>query len=158
MSNDLLLARQLPNGAFEWRENVDINRRLREGDATLGWTGDESLSLVMNLAWTDPADGVTKGRVEVWQRLSDTEQRILIWRRGTRVAGDELIRELVAHDTRYHDVGAEVLAHNAAVEKQRDDEFGEFVEDNADRLAWALGKDLGEPAQDGRPYRPGAAL
>lgn len=156
MHDGLLLAKQTPDGSFEWTENIDINRRLREGDATLGWDGDPSLTCVMNLTYEQ--DGKRVGRVEVWQRFGENDARIILSRVGTRVPSDALIRKLVEHDTHHVDVRAAVDAHNEKLEADRWNEFSDYVEDGADKLAWALGKDLGEPAQDGRPFRPGAAL
>lgn len=140
---NLIAPRELPDGRIVWEEHTDIGRKLREGDPLIGWDGDDSLSLILNTAGP---------RWEVWQRCPDGVARLLLWRNGTRIPGNDLLVEMMRGDTRRHDVAAETLAHNERVDAERRKQFDEQVEARADKLAWALGRDLSEPAQSGRLY------
>ena len=62
----------------------------------------------------------------------------------------------VCDDTRRgFDPYADVIAHNDAVDKAKLDAADDRQEDQADRLAFALGRDLDMPAQDGRVFTLG---
>lgn len=136
-----LLPRELPDGTVVWDEHLDITNRLRGGDPTLGWAGDEGLTLCRN---------VKEGRWEVWRRCEDGEARLVLTKRGQQLKFDQLLRMLGQADSRHRDVLGEMDAHNAAVEREQQREFDDHHEAAGDKLAWALGRDLGEPMQDGR--------
>ena len=61
-----------------------------------------------------------------------------------------MLRALIAADSRRGDRARALIAaddaHRRDVERRLDDQNEEL----ADKLAWALGRDLGLPAQDGR--------
>lgn len=137
----LIGARALPDGSFEAvataGDVADCSQKLR--------AYDERLSLVRN---------VLEKRWEVWRLCEDGESRRVGQLKQDRVPnGDRLLADLMAHDTRCgYDPVAETLAHNNKIDKairdRHDDELGEA----GDKLAFALGRDLDEPAQDGRLY------
>jgi hypothetical protein len=144
----LILPRHLPDGSISYEEaRPDIGERIRDGDATLGWLGDPLLTLVCTP--TFESGGVP--RWEVWRKHPEGEPSLVASKVGTLEA-DQLIRMLAAHDTRTHDVVGELLARNDARTEASKAAFREGNEERADKLAWALGRDLGIPAQDGRPY------
>ena len=80
----------------------------------------------------------------------DGKDTLVCTREGERLPGNDLIRALIAADSRRHDRLAQLLAaddaHRQAVNSRND----AMIEDRADKLAWALGRDLNMPAQDGR--------
>lgn len=146
--NGLILPRHLPDGSISYEEaRPDIGQRIRDGDATLGWLGDPLLMLVC----TPNFEGGGVPRWEVWRKHPEGEPSLVASKVGTLEA-DQLIRILAAHDTRVHDVVAEVAARNGTRTEASKREFRAGNEERADKLAWALGRDLGIPAQDGRPY------
>lgn len=142
----LLEARELPDGTFEYLDSPGTVDRLRLGDATLGWAGDENLSLALN---TKTDEWV------VYYRGSDGANRPCMRRKhkpGEGVPTTALIREIVKHDTHHIDVVAQVDRAELAREKRLNDAFREQSGESADKLAHALGRDLDIPAQDGRVY------
>lgn len=144
--SDLLLPRELPDGSIVYTDDVDsqaIGYRLRNGDATLGWPGDPALALVRN---------TVKDRWEVWRHHEDGSKSIVGHRAGTRLPGNELILSIRDHDTRLVDVLAGVERQNDELERRREQRFREQTGEAGDKLAWALGRDLDEPAQDGRVF------
>ncbi len=152
---NLVLPRSLPDGSVSWEaEKPELGRRIREGDPVLGWLGDESLELVLNIehARTDPNH---LPRWEVWRKHPEGEPSMVAWIVRQRVDGDQLIRQLAQHDTRTVDVVGEYFkARDARAERTAKD-FRAENEQNADKLAWALGKDTGAPAADGRIFATG---
>lgn len=142
----LLEARALPDGTFEYLDATGTVDRLQQGDATLGWAGDENLSLCVD---TKADEWV------VYYRGPDGVNRPCMRRKhipGEGVPTTSLIRAIVAHDTRHIDVVAQVDKADLAAAKVRDDRFHDRTGDAADKLAFALGRDLDIPAQDGRVY------
>lgn len=142
----LLQARALPDGSFEYGENRDAIDRLRNGDATLGWSGDEHLSLVINL---------TTQRWEVWYACTDGVDRMVMhkpMRAGEGIPIVGLIRAIVAADTRHIDVVGEVEAANVKREVAKAAAFREQTGEAGEKLAHALAKDLDIPAPDGKLY------
>lgn len=142
----LILPRELPNGSVEWAaadDSQEIGRRLREGDATLGWPGDPDLTLVRN---------TVKGRWEVWRRHEDGSASIVMQRSGDRLPGTGLICAVRDHDTRLVDVLGDIDRHNDALDAARRERARAQTEDAADKLAWALGKDLDLPAAAGKVF------
>lgn len=134
-------------GRFVWGDHdADIADKLRNGDPALGWEGDPELRLVRN---------AVEGRWEVWRRTPLGHDSLVCTRGGDRLPGDDLIRALIAADSRRHDRLAQIEAANAARQKARDDEWSDRNLDTADKLAHAIGQDLGMPAQDGRVYTLG---
>jgi hypothetical protein len=151
---NLVYPGELPDGSVQWVEHTNIGEKLIKGDPTLGWDGDPSLSLVLNVQHVN--DDGTTGRWEVWQRLADGTALLILARDGTRMPGPELIRQMVELDTRRVDVAEVVAKHNAKVDADRQKDFEARLDDVGDKLAFALGRDLGVPAQSGRPYPVGA--
>lgn len=140
----LIAPSSLPDGSVVWNETG--------GDVGLVVTMlreyDPRLSLVRNNS---------AGQWEVWRQCEDEVARHICSRKGTHVPnGPALINFLASHDTRRgFDPIADVEAANVAAQAAQDREFDEHAEDKADKLAFALGRDLGEPMQDGRLIRLG---
>lgn len=155
----LIAPRELPDGTVSWEEQQpELARRIREGDASLGWLGDDRLSLHLNLKHQpDPEHHpeIEVARWEVWRRHDDGNSSVVCHFVGDRPPADALIRGLARNDTRTRDLANEMIAardaHNARVSR----DFRERAEDKADKLHWALTKDLSEPAASGRVTRLG---
>jgi hypothetical protein len=143
----ILAARALPDGRYEYAETSRIIEKLRDGEPTLGWEGDPHLSLVLN---------ASVGVWELWRRNPDNHDapplKIATCPNKGKMPGDELIRALISWDTRRHNRLDQIDAENAAIQKARDDTFHEEMQAAGDKLHWALSKDLGIPAVDGKLY------
>lgn len=141
----LIAPRALPDGRVAWSEaGGDVGAVV---DALRAY--DPRLSLVRNN---------TDGCWEVWRQCEDEEPRKVGSRPGVHVPnGPKLVESLAARDTRRgFDPVADIDKMNAAAFADEDRAFDELAEDKADRLAYALGKDLGEPMADGRMIRLGS--
>lgn len=140
-NSHLVAPAQLPDGTTVWSEaGGDVGvvvQMLREYDTRL------------NLCRSNVRDCW-----EVWRQCEDGEARRVASRPGTHVPnGPSLVAFLAAHDTqRGYDPVADTFAYNDRVDADRAAVAGERFEDKADRLAFALGRDLDEPAQSGRLY------
>lgn len=141
-SDQLVTARDVGDGRYILdHQQRDFMDRLRNGDATVGWTGDERLSLVAN---------VEQQQMEIWRAHPDGTRQRVCKRAGLHMPGPDLLRKLAAIDTRHVDVVAEVEAHNAKFERDRASDAADHTAEVADRLHYALTKAIGEPAADGR--------
>lgn len=141
--SDLLVPTRLPDGSFEYHENRDIADRLVNGDSTLGWAGMPGLSLVCNTVLR---------QWEVWGPCADGVTRRLMTRPGMRLPGIELIKALVAGDSRHVDVIGDVLRADDARDRQVLADGEDRQAETADKLAHALAKDLSLPAPSGKLY------
>lgn len=114
----------------------DVAHALIHGDPTKGWEGDERLALTWN--------GKDQ-RIELWRFEEDGEYRMVLrGRPGKRVVDAGIIDFLVTHDTRRgYNPYAEAMKANkaqyAADDQKVYDQHGEL----ADKLHWALMKDIG---------------
>lgn len=112
---------------------------LTDGEPTLGWEGDPRLQMYVN-----PKD-------DVWVLMrfeNDGQYRVVtVSPVGQTLNNEEvnkLILRLVAHDTRRgFDPKAATDAHNAQQDKSEVDQLSEYNAQKADKLAWAIRKDLG---------------
>lgn len=146
MPDGLVQARELPDGSYEIVDDAPAIGRLRKGDATLGWAGDEHLSLVVN---------TVEHRWEVWELCSDGVNRLAMHcpvKRGQGVPIVTLIRQIVKHDTRHVDVVGEVEAADVKRRAAADARFREQTGEAGDKLAHALAKDLDIPAPSGKVF------
>jgi hypothetical protein len=133
----LQLPTPLPDGSTLLMDS-DFEHRLRSGDATVGWTGDERLYAAFN-----PAED----RIEVWRWCEDDTPRLVARSRpGMRVLDAGLLAYLAAHDSqsrRAFDAGRETIAHNERILAARSDAATAAREEAADRLHLALRQDAG---------------
>lgn len=125
----------------------DIERRIREGDATVGWLGDDTLELALAF----PVD--RKGRpiqdknarpeFQVWGRdARGTKYIALKW----PTADVSLLRKLAELDPRTHDRMAELIAAEAKREQDAADKAADQRREVIDKLHWAILKDMGHHA------------
>ena len=138
----------LPDGKSLLMDS-DFMRRLREGDATIGWTGDPRLGVYH-------ADDC----IEIHRLCEDGEVRLIMRSKpGVTSLGSEALRFLAEHDTqsrRAYDPVEEINRHNAGVEKSIADREKDRRGEAAERLAWALRRDLGyHYGITSRAYYPG---
>jgi hypothetical protein len=150
----LVAPRALPDGSVSWEEEKpDIAKRIREGDGRLNWLGDDRLNLVLNMEFARQ-DPLERGlpRWEVWRAHEEGDPTLVVTCVAQRIDGDQLIMQLATHDSRTRDIAGDIIAARdkraATLAKDARDEN----EGVADKLAWALGKDLGSPAQSGRIF------
>lgn len=159
----LLAPRETPDGVVSWEESQpELARRIREGDAALGWLGDDRLSLHCNVKFarevdlTDPRSGKGVPKWEIWRRLDDGTSALVGSLVTLRIQnGDGLIRRLAAGDARTHDHASEMLERRARADAKAKGDARDGYADKADKLAWALGRDLSLPAQSGRVFSLG---
>jgi len=148
----LLAPRVTPDGTVSWEhETPEIAKRIRDGDSTLGWLGDDRLSLHLNVAYATES-GTGLPRWEIWRDHETVEPTLVMSRVAQRIDGDSLIRQLAAHDSRTRDMAGELIAARDMREAESRARFHDAVAEPADKLAWALGRDLDLPAQSGRVY------
>lgn len=115
-------------------EVQDIVDRLQNGDPTLGWEGDPRMALYRSL----------DGRWELWRLEHDNEYRMVCRSRPGLALDARLIEHLVAHDTRRgFDAQMALEAHNGKVYADRQRVSQDRMNSAAERLRWALKKDLG---------------
>ena len=125
-----------PNGAIVEIDS-ELLDALQNGYSPFGWEGDPLLFLAYNRA-TD--------RIEVWRHNLNRDGKpglVMQSKPGQRIADMNIIKVLMAHDTRRHDVVADMKKHNDQVRKDaeyaRRDKMGEAAE----RLYHGLQKDIG---------------
>lgn len=117
--------------APEVQEMIDL---LHNGDPTLGWEGDPRLAL-----YRSEGD-----RWELWRLEHDGEMRMFCRSKPGAKLDRGLIVQLVAHDGRRgFDLKKHVDEANAAVHRANDARISDMQASAADKLAWALRKDLG---------------
>lgn len=143
MSAGLVVPSKLPDGRVEWHEHRDLSDRLTRGDATLGWGGDPEMHLVCN---------VKAQRWEVWRVCEDGVDRMMLHRDGLGAPGLDLIRALVAGDTRHIDVIGDLVRDNDRMEADRRAAERDRMSESADKLAHALARDLDLAAPAGKVY------
>jgi hypothetical protein len=146
----ILAARALPDGRYEYAETSRIIDKLRDGDPTLGWEGDPTLSLVLN---------TQEGVWELWRQNAERHDappvKIATCPNKGMMPGDELIRAVMSWDSRRHNRYQQIENENASLMKRRNDEFHEDMQAAGEKLHWALSKDLGMPAVDKKLYTLG---
>lgn len=116
--------------------DADFYDRLHNGDASVGWTGDERLGVYHE-----------HGRIEIWRHCEDGVPRLIVRSRpGMDKLDAGLLRFLAEHDSqsrRAYDVKGETDALNAAIQKEIDRKKKEAADEAADRVYSAVKKDLG---------------
>lgn len=120
----------------------DIARRLREGDATLGWRGDPTMELVPVIE-TDSKNNPVRGGwcgFEVWAAdLRGQRYMALRWRQ----ADPSLIRRLVEIDPYRVDLEARYAKEKTDAETAITYAAEERAGEVWDKLEWALDRDDG---------------
>lgn len=119
---------------------LDTLRLLREGDGILGWEGDPNIQILVDLA---------TGTYDVWTLDAAGEPYLALSR---PYADHRLVQDILNADTRRRDVAGSVLELNKARERAAQAEFSERVEEAADKLQFALRKDLGHLFGGTRPF------
>jgi hypothetical protein len=109
----------------------DTLRLLKHGDGILGWEGDPNMEIMVDLI---------TGMYDVW--TLDTQGRpYLAFSRP--YCDHRLVQDALACDTRRRDVAGDVMKLNLAREAAAQATFEDQVEEYADKLHFALRKDLG---------------
>lgn len=123
-------------------EMADIQRRLTDGDATLGWGGEPSLTIHLAVEVDDFGNPKRNGdvRFEVWGLDAHRQPYMaLSWPRCDL----SLIRRLVEIDNRRAPVLDRIIKENAAAEKAKKDAAAEQRGEMVEKFAHALQRDLG---------------
>lgn len=143
------MAQTIDLGFVPW-EAQEMDRWLREGNATLGWRGDPRLELrigvlVANATGIDPRSGKyhRKGdriawRWEVWRNCEDGTEQRLLQRKAEEIT--EIIPSLIKMDPRtpgFENVMDTVEREDAAIQKARADKIGEAIGEQREHL-WKL--------------------
>jgi hypothetical protein len=114
----------------------DFEDRLHNGDASVGWVGDDRLGVYQ-----------AQGCLELRRLCEDGELRVIMRSRpGVRVLDVQTLKFLAEHDSqsrRAYDVRADMDAHNETIRRHAAVDATAQNEQVADRLRWALRKDLG---------------
>jgi hypothetical protein len=154
----LIAPREKPDGTVSWEEQApELGALIRDGDGRSGWLGDPNLSLHCNTTYADD-DPAKKGwpRWEIWRRHDDGSSSLMVWCVLPRLPdGLRLTTMLARADSRTHDIAEELLAARDKRDAAARKATTEQAEGLADKLAFALGRDLSLPAQSGRPFRTG---
>ena len=115
----------------------ELADRIKNGDPTCGWEGDPRLTLAR---YDDP---VTGPQFELWRLEHDGQYRLVAKLAG-HLDPSNICRRLVEHDIRRgFDIKDAVDRHNAKVHAARMAPVQDRLSGAADKLAWALRKDLG---------------
>ena len=117
---------------------VDVARLVRDGDPVVGWRGDPTMDVYVDRV---SGDVVVYGFDRCGERFVAARENARVnpgWRHG-------LLRRLRDGDWRR---GADVLfaeldAENERVRREREHAVDEVAGDGAERLAWALRRDVG---------------
>lgn len=131
-------AAQVPSGAYMLAAGSamdDLLDRLHNGQPEVGWEGDPRLALAFNRQ-TD--------RWELWRFEHDSQYRLVgVSKPGCSFPPDT-IQNLVSIDGRRgYDVVKDVERHNELNTAIADAKFGQATSAGAEKLAWALERDLG---------------
>lgn len=112
----------------------DIQRLIKEGSPTHGWTGDERLYVVPR----DGAEGYAIGRLN-----EDGTKSLVCVSEPPHKLDDSILVWLREHDTRHIDVLGRVNAKNAQLHKDLDTQAKERVAEAYDRVVHGLIRDTG---------------
>lgn len=134
----------LPDGSVLMRDH-DFLDRLKNGDASVGWLGDDRLGVYFD------ADCLVIRRLCEDGVLRD----ICRSKPGVRYLNSDTLKFLAAHDGRGagKDIVERVLAQNDAVRREQDKKLREFTDEAADRMEFALMRDLGTHEGSGLRHR-----
>lgn len=123
----------------------DFMTRLHEGDPTIDWLGDERLGVY-----------ATPHGIEIKRLCEDGELRLIMRSKpNVRVLNTDTLRFLAAHDSRGagENMVEKVIAQNLAVEREQARKFKDVCDDMADRMEFALMKDIGRTEGSGLTKR-----
>lgn len=120
----------------------DIGLRLAKGDATLGWEGDPALSLHLAVEIDARGEPVPNGQVayEVWHVGADGEPYCVL---SAQKCDERIIRRIAAADNRRTSLTNRVESLQNKIDAARASREADQRGALAEKLAWALRKDLG---------------
>lgn len=97
----------------------NITHKLRFGDPNLGWDGNAGLAIYLG-PWTDTKTGIVHKDITCWQIWmfgQGEPYQVMQSKPGTHL-DERVITYIMERDTRYHDVAAEIKAHNEKLSRQ----------------------------------------
>lgn len=107
---------------------------LHNGYAPFGWEGDESLGLYIG----------EHGGWELWRLCEDNVMRMVCRSKAGAKLDVRLLQRLVEMDARRgFDAAEDVIAHNDALEAQKEKEAIEALMEPMDKVLWGINKDVG---------------
>lgn len=141
MPDQLMRAHTCPDGRRIMVEGgvLDVNRRMQEGDATVGWRGDPDLYLEYDLVLD---------RYVVMRAASDSRGATTVMTWGFPL-DERLLIHLRDHDLRRADVVKPLdalVAHETAREQATEDRLTETVGDVWAGVQWDIARRQGELA------------
>lgn len=125
----------LPNGQSLWVD-ADFYRRLHFGDASIGWNGDTQLAVYHE-----------NDRLVIVRWCEDGEPRMIMRSKpGHKTLDTAALVFLAQHDSQRRggfDAKEYVDRHNARINADRQRELDAKFEEAADKLHYALRRDIG---------------
>lgn len=123
-------------------EVTGMKDRLHNGDGTVGWLGDSTLSLHLAVEGDARGRPVPGGQTiwQVWGRTADGQDYVCL---NWPVCDASLLRALAERDVRTQNMVALIEKENRANEARIEAERREKFEELADKSQWALRKDVG---------------
>lgn len=99
--------------AMEDPEIGTITEKLRFGDPMLGWDGNAGLQIFLG-PWTDIKSGKTHKDITCWQiwMFGQGDPYQVMQSSPGMHLDERVITYIMERDTRYHNIGAEIKAHN----------------------------------------------
>lgn len=112
-------------------------KRIQEGDATCGWSGDKRMYVVFNQLDL---------KYEIWRACEDGKSRIIVsWKPEEFDA--RVLRHLGEHDLWHVDVLGRIEKQERAIQKAQEEELSNLEKELADDTAW-MRKKLYLPGED----------
>jgi len=131
---DFTTPTHLPDGRSIWVD-ADFYRRLHFGDASIGWNGDPTLAVYHE-----------NDRLVIVRWATGEPQTIMRSKPGHKTLDTAALVFLAAHDTQRRggfDPKKYVDDHNARIKADRQRQLDAKFEEAADKLHYALRKDIG---------------
>lgn len=119
---------------------LEIGRRIREGDDV--WRGDPSMSLCLNPGSPEP--------FEVWGLDAHGTPYLAA---SAERCDQRILDRLVAGDWQHVNVFAAITEHNAKVDAQRQRDADDQLDAAAEKMQWAMRRDLGHLEGGTRPFQ-----
>lgn len=104
---------------YEDPEIGTITYKLRFGDSSLGWDGNAGLGIYLG-PWTDTKTNTLHKDITCWQvwMFGQGEPYQVMQATPGMHLDERLITYIMERDTRYHNIAAEVKAHNEKLSRE----------------------------------------
>ncbi len=147
MTATLNEVRNLKLGSYWYKaeftpEVTGMKDRLHNGDGTVGWLGDDTLSLHLAIEGDRHGRPLPNGQQiwQVWGRSADGREYVCL---NWPVCDASLLRALAERDVRTRNMVQAIEEANRAVERENERKRKDQFDALADKAQWALRKDVG---------------